>query len=372
MNFGKKLYQLWRLNSIEWSTLLSSVAHLLIDYYGGAGRSHALINITLEVTYRCQWQCNFCFLKDNVLNRPVDELTLDEIKRLVDAAAPRKLSFFLTGGEPFVRPDCMDIIRYIKEQGLKVGVNTNHALLDEKKIDQLREMGLDYIISSVHGPREVHNALTGAKNFDKVIANLKYWKARPCRTRTLINFVMTPETMQYMEDVVDIAAEVDLDILTFQHESFLTPEEKEAHNRAWRKLFNKANEVEFSHLELDPKRHDTDRMREYMARTRQRAKEKGVLVFFKPDLTPEQMGTWYSERFHYEGKCSYLYTDMRISPKGDVITCQPIPCAVGNIRGGDPFELFNSEAFVAFRRGIQDAGGLYPACARCCKLHRKF
>lgn len=360
------------INSVHWPTVGRALLHLYPDYYWGKGHSNALVNITLELTYRCQWGCEFCFLKDNVLNREVDEISFEAIERLVEAAAPHKLGFFLTGGEPFIRTDCIDIIRLIKSHGLKVGINTNHALLNEEKIETLSEIGLDYLISSVHGPREIHNAITHAKNYDKVIANLKYWKSSGSKTRTLVNYVMTPENCVHMKEMVAIAADAGVDVLTFQHESFLTRKEKDAHNATWQEVLHAPNTVEFSHLEFDPAYHDAEKLKMHMRETRAEARKRGVVVFFKPDLTDEQMDTWYSDDFRYEGRCSYLYTDLRINPQGDVITCQPLPFPVGNIRDNDPLELFNSEAFRAFRRGIKTSGGLFPACARCCKLHRRF
>ncbi len=372
MGFQAKAAHLRQINSVNWVTLAKGVLLLYPGYLRGRGISHSLINITVEMTYRCQWACDFCFLKDNVLNRRVDELSLDELKALVDQAAPHGISFFVTGGEPFVRKDTLTFLQYIKSKKLKAGVNTNHTLLDEAAIDTLRAAKLDYLITSIHGPREVHDAVTGRKCFDDVIERLHYWNSKPRHTRLFANYVMTPETCVHMEAMVDIAADAGLDAVTFQHESFLTAADRDKHEHLWRQVTGQANEVELSVLDSTPTAHDRARLREHMRKAKARARARGLHAVFKPDLSSAEFERWYSDDFYMSGRCSYLYTDMRVNPRGDLITCQPIPLAVGNIREGDPFAQFNGPEYQAFRKAIQEAGGLFPACARCCKLHRRF
>lgn len=372
MGILTKLEHLRRINSVDWRTATRPLLHLFPDYWSGQGRTRSLVNVTLELTYRCNWKCDFCFLKDNVLNRKVSELSFEEVLAVVDEAAKLRLGFFLTGGEPFVRKDTIDIIRAIKERGLKVGVNTNHHLLDEAKIDELREIGLDYLISSIHGPEEVHEAVVGIKSFDRVMENLRYWSSKPSKTRQLINYVITPDTSAHMNAMVEIAAEVGTDALTFQQETFLTRRDRTAHDNVWRQTYSEPNDVELSFLDLDPTIYDTAVLAERIESATKLAKKLGVQTFFKPSLDKEGLDNWYGDHFHSKKRCSYLYTDVRINPLGEVIACQFIPKPVGNVREKPLMEIVNGEEMVGFRKGIQRAGGLFPACARCCKLHRSF
>jgi len=372
MGWCTRIQHLSQINSVDWWALASRAWRVYPDYRRGDGVSNALLNITLEVSYRCQWRCDFCFLKDNVLNREVDELSFAEIERLIDCVAPHRVGFFITGGEPFIRADCIDIIRAIKARGLKVGVNTNHTLLNEEKIDALIEAGLDYLISSLHGPQEIHDAVTGTKTYEKVMQRLRYWRTHKRHTRILINSVMAPQVLPHMGHLVEAAAEAGVDAITFQHESFLTRLEREKHEACWREIFQRENEVELSHLEFDPAQHDGGRVRAAIDTARARARELKVHMVVKPDLSDAEIDTWYADDFRMPVRCSYLYTDMRINPSGDLVACQPLPKVIGNIREQNPLELFNSAEYRTFRQGIQAAGGLYPGCARCCKLHRRF
>ncbi|MFC1586887.1 radical SAM/SPASM domain-containing protein [Planctomycetota bacterium] len=372
MSILRNIQHLRNISSVDWRSLAKTIVNLYPDYYSGKGRSNSIANITLEITYKCNWKCNFCFLKDNVLNQEMDELSYNEIVKLIDEVAPKHIGFFLTGGEPFTRPDCIDIIGAIKERGLKVGVNTNSHLLNEAKIDQLNEIGLDYLITSIHGPREIHDAITGVKSFDRIMQNLSYWQGKSGRTKILINFVTSPQTYRHMSQMVAIAAEVGVDALTIQHETYLTPHDRAEHDRQWLQIFGRENEVELGNLDLPTDEFDLPAMTEMIAGARKKAKELGLNTFFKPDLDSKGLENWYGLEFRANRHCSYIYSDARINPRGDVVVCQFIPKVVGNIRSGKLLELVNSEPFIEFRKGIKQAGGLFGACARCCKLYRTF
>ena len=64
------------------------------------------LNLTFSVTYRCNATCRTC----NVWKKRVDDLTLVEYER-VFAALGRSLYWAtFSGGEPFIRPDLIDIV----------------------------------------------------------------------------------------------------------------------------------------------------------------------------------------------------------------------------------------------------------------------
>jgi len=64
------------------------------------------LNLTFSVTYRCNSKCKTC----NVWKKRVDDFTLDEYKRLFDNIGHTLYWATFSGGEPFIRPDLIDIV----------------------------------------------------------------------------------------------------------------------------------------------------------------------------------------------------------------------------------------------------------------------
>jgi MoaA/NifB/PqqE/SkfB family radical SAM enzyme len=109
-------------------------------------------------TLRCNCDCETCLWKDNTKK---DELTFKEIKRIYLEA--KKAGFLVTilwGGEPLIRKDITDIIKFVKKE-LKftiVGMVTNGWFLPEK-IEEFGE-DIDFILISLDSPRaEEHDQI---------------------------------------------------------------------------------------------------------------------------------------------------------------------------------------------------------------------
>jgi MoaA/NifB/PqqE/SkfB family radical SAM enzyme len=371
MKLAKLLRHARSLRSVPVRAVARRAATLLPDYLGD-GSSRGLVNVTLELTYRCNVQCEFCFLKDSVLYQKRDELTLEEIGRLADQARGYGASFFLTGGEPVLRRDLPEIVAAIKARGLKVGVNTNGILVDAKMGARIRDAGLDYAIFSLHGPREVHDCLENRKgSFDKVLANLETFAHAKGRTRVFVNCVVARGNSDKLSTVPDVVAHVPIDGLTFQHETFLTAREVRQHEQVWRAFF-RGRPLPMVFQSSGYGRRDFDAMgREIEAMQSRDAKHKWPFpIFFKPGLEGEKLREWYTSDMQVKGRCLYIWTDTRVEPDGLVNACQVMPTPMGNVRAGSLGEILNGAPYREFRAKNREAGGVFPACARCCKLYR--
>jgi MoaA/NifB/PqqE/SkfB family radical SAM enzyme len=71
------------------------------------GRLHPRpLNLTFSVTYRCNARCRTC----NVWKKRVDDLTLAEYRRVFNGIGRSLYWATFSGGEPFIRPDLIDIV----------------------------------------------------------------------------------------------------------------------------------------------------------------------------------------------------------------------------------------------------------------------
>ena len=76
--------------------------------------------LTIDLTNRCNMMCNPCFMDANQVGY-VHELTMDEVRRILDASISfkprRQMSVQFSGGEPTVSPHFLEACRYAKEIG---------------------------------------------------------------------------------------------------------------------------------------------------------------------------------------------------------------------------------------------------------------
>jgi AdoMet-dependent heme synthase len=106
--------------------------------------------VSWNLTYRCNLACEHCYLDaggaplvgtENFADR--SELGTEECFRVIDeiaAFAPECLTI-LTGGEPLLRRDILDIVRRAAERGLWVVVGTNGVRITENVAQRLAEAG---------------------------------------------------------------------------------------------------------------------------------------------------------------------------------------------------------------------------------------
>ena len=113
------------------------------------------LSFDLEVTARCCNNCRHCYINlppdDPTALR--DELTLEEIGNIADQAVSLgSLWCLLTGGEPLIREDFLDLYQLLKKKGLLVSVFTNACLITEKHIKLFKD----------YPPRDVEVTVYGA------------------------------------------------------------------------------------------------------------------------------------------------------------------------------------------------------------------
>jgi cyclic pyranopterin phosphate synthase len=133
---------------------------VLKDNYG-----RPLLNLRVAVTQRCNLRCLYCHREgeERLAENPKTEMTVDEIVRIVRIAVGLNISKVkLTGGEPLMRKDVVEIVRGMAAiPGLKdLSMTTNGTLL-APLAEELHASGLKRVninIPTLNG--EVYNKLT--------------------------------------------------------------------------------------------------------------------------------------------------------------------------------------------------------------------
>ncbi len=115
----------------------------------------------LDLTYRCNNNCRHCWLwlSEDAPQRE-DELSFDEIRRIVDEA--RKMgcqAWAISGGEAMLRPDFPEIFEYLTRKAVNYSLNTNGSLITPEIARLLTRRGRK-MVALYGATAEVHDLVT--------------------------------------------------------------------------------------------------------------------------------------------------------------------------------------------------------------------
>jgi radical SAM protein with 4Fe4S-binding SPASM domain len=178
--------------------------------------SFPLRELTIEITKQCPMKCIIC--SSEAGNKDIDELSLSELKRIVDDAKVLGLkTVILSGGEPLECSNTIDFIRHIKQKGLELNLyscgNLSKGLngigpLPNSLLKDLKELNVDKIIFSIHGPDpEVHDAITSKKgSFSNLVTSIK--RAKKAGHQIELHFVPTLKNYLTLSKVVQLVKDL--------------------------------------------------------------------------------------------------------------------------------------------------------------------
>lgn len=137
-------------------------AHLakVRDYVDSLYHQPPLQQLFIEMTLNCNEHCRHCGSRCGDLKME-DQLTDREILDFLADLKTKvpKLPFLnVTGGEPTLRPNFIDLMHDISEMGYMWGMTTNGTRIqDESDIKRLQYAGMKTVSVSIDGLEETHN-----------------------------------------------------------------------------------------------------------------------------------------------------------------------------------------------------------------------
>jgi MoaA/NifB/PqqE/SkfB family radical SAM enzyme len=340
----------------------------------GTGRADPLPSgLVYEATMRCNLKCEFCYVGDllNVEGEWREELSLDALR----AAFPERegLQVNLTGGEIFMRKDIMDVFALFQEKGYACGyLTTNGTIIDEARADALAGLAesgfLRHISVSIDGPGELHDRARGVKGtFERTRTGLQRLQAaarrRGAPLRVSINTTVARESLEALDRIVDVAAELGVDAIGLNHLMYATHEEV----RQTLELIGETDPALVSTFVTDDPGLDPEEVRAKVAALERKCAERNVLFDYRPKVHAALMGPYYTPGAALDGRCLYPFLNARVSFSGKVYFCPFIRVEVGELSTATLREIWNGPRYVDLRRRLLEAA-LFPVCRRCCKV----
>jgi MoaA/NifB/PqqE/SkfB family radical SAM enzyme len=191
--------------------------------------------VGLFLTFRCNLRCRMCgqwgpagSAKGYPPETLKSRLSRGEIRALLDDVRSFRPAITLFGGEPMLHPEFTGIVEDMRAAGLRCNVITDATLL-ERFAETLVTLGLNEIIFSLDGPREVHDEIRDAPGtFDKAMAGFDVLLAakrarRVRRPRIDLTSVVFESGCDRLPELIPIAEQLGADSLTVHHLILLRP-----------------------------------------------------------------------------------------------------------------------------------------------------
>ena len=339
-----------------------------LSYNDKYGRAKIPLRYFLELTYRCNLNCPYCYVG---CERNKQELTTDEWKKVID-----QLPFYsvatLVGGEPLIRKDFIDILAYTSKKIFnKVHVVSNGILINDEIIKAFIKYKLLLLSISLDGYAKTHDINRGKEGiFDKIISNLENLKAQKKHQMVDIKTIVLENNLDDLVKLYKLCDNMGFEFLSI---SFLR-------NNHWKQNstlqdsfipeFNSDYPIKL-YFDIEHFKEVYKEIESINGKTKLRFSPKfeyaknpleAIEKFFSlPEDTP--LNQIYKP-------CTYPYNNMMINPEGFVYPC--LSQKIGNVKEKSLKELFNSPHYCCFRKNLKASGGIFGACQMCCELETKL
>ena len=172
--------------------------------------------VVWNVTRRCNLRCVHCYSQSEDRGYS-GELSFDEGKILIDDLAGFGSPVILfSGGEPLIRLDILDLIRYATQQGRRAVLSTNGTLITAVLAEKLKDIGLSYVGISLDGLQKVHDAFRGIPGtFARVMAAIK--NCQDVGLKVGLRFTINKRNFQDIPGIFDLVEEKEIPRICFYH-----------------------------------------------------------------------------------------------------------------------------------------------------------
>lgn len=164
--------------------------------------------ILLFITYRCNLRCKMCGVCEREMGAEgYPELSTEEWKTVLRSAAKLKTMIAsITGGEPLLRPDVYELVRFARDHGMAAHLCSNGLLMSSENVRRLRESGVNTVSISIESPDPaIHDQLRGAGSFERAVEGIKRLRAEAPEVHVGINYVITTTNFRNMAAMVPFA-----------------------------------------------------------------------------------------------------------------------------------------------------------------------
>ena len=310
--------------------------------------------VSWNITRLCNLKCTHCYLPAGFVDTEEfpqgyvrdTELTKSQCYRVIDEIAEinPNILLILTGGEPLLRPDILEISKYASDTGFLVVMGTNGVLLNDEVVEKMQQNGVTGAGLSIDSIQPT--------NHDKFRGMEGAWKATlngvEALKRAELDFLVQTSVTQWNYDeipqIVEYAYQLGAKVLNLY---FLV-------------RTGRGKTV----MDITPTQYE--KMLETMFKLQAQYSGKMLIAakcapHYKRVIYEQQTDSAFLQGYP-SGTCPCGIYYCRISPEGELTPCPYLPVSVGNLRDESFVKLWNdSETF----HNLRDRNRLEGKCGAC-------
>lgn len=321
--------------------LARDLAHLVLNfllYLPGWNPQPALRTIPLRVVYYaitdgCNLRCPYCYASSE--KALPGELTHEQSLQLMDEIAEcGATTVVFTGGEPMLRRDLFDVVRYARGLGLRTNIITNGTIVrNATTADIVAELFDSVAISIDGGTAELHEATRGRGTFAKTMTALRL--LNDAGVVPTINHVISGDNIDHLPDMAAIGAKYKVRQIRMMQHSDLGRAQQDAQHFEWPEHL-KSHEFMWTHPSAKHMMSDNS------------------LNGLKP--------------CRVKGNCGMGGNEIYINSLGNVYPCKLVTGTAdlaGNVKRTRLREIFDSPVLEELRSSTVFGGSVHTDCKRC-------
>lgn len=300
-----------------------------------------------HITERCNLRCEHCYQdvysgKELTFNQQLE--VLEQFKDLLNSWRSKTKNenlrghITITGGEPFVRNDFLDLLQVFAQHKsfFSFAILTNGSFIDSKMAAKLTDLGPSFIQVSLEGTKNTHDEIRGDGNFEQTVSAIKNLVKE--NIHTLISFTAHRGNFREFPELVQIGKKLKVNRIWSDRfiprgagndmaQEMLTPQETQEFFKIMESERTKIKKSWFNKTEIAMHR---------------------ALQFLVGDGKPY--------------RCTAGDTLITVQPNGDLYPCRRMPISVGNLTNSSLEELYYKSNLF---QDLRDRNKVSEGCEGC-------
>ena len=172
--------------------------------------------VVWNITRMCNLKCVHCY-NDSGNQKSGSEVSTEHAKKILDDLAGFGVpSVLFSGGEPLMRPDLLELLKYAGQQGLRTVISTNGTLITSGIAEKIRAAEISYVGISLDGIGPVNDKFRGlAGAFDMAVKGIR--NCRNAGVRVGLRLTLTKKNVQDLSRLFDFFETENIERACFYH-----------------------------------------------------------------------------------------------------------------------------------------------------------